>query len=153
LRQVPQANAAFDAEARGIRRYPAVHLGLSIASADGTSACHGVVRDADTRNILGLAMEITATRSANQPRVSSEATITLADYGAASSALFAVPVVLPSQVAALRIGAVEDRLVVRDRGFALAPTAYVCASIDHRALDGMDAGTLLSAMKRFLEED
>ncbi len=153
LRQVPQANAAFDAEARGIRRYPAVHLGLSIASADGASACHGVVRDADTRNILGLAMEIAATRSANQPQVSSEATITLADYGAASSALFAVPVVLPGQVAAIRIGAVEHRLVVRERGFALAPTAYVCASIDHRALDGMDAGTLLAAMKRFLEED
>src|SRR5260370_21218459 len=111
LRQVPQANAAFDAEARGIRRYPAVHLGLSIASADGAFACHGVVRDADTRNILGLAMEIAATRSANQPQVSSEATITLADYGAASSALFAVPVVLPGHVAAIRIGAVEDRLV------------------------------------------
>jgi 2-oxoisovalerate dehydrogenase E1 component beta subunit len=68
LRQVPQANAAFDAEVRGIRRYPAVHVGLSIASADGSSACHGVVRDADTRNLLGLAMEIAAVRSANSQR-------------------------------------------------------------------------------------
>ena len=57
------------------------------------------------------------------------------------------------QVTAIRIGAVEDRLVVRERGFALAPTAYVCASIDHRALDGMDAGALLAAMKKFLEAD
>jgi pyruvate/2-oxoglutarate dehydrogenase complex dihydrolipoamide acyltransferase (E2) component len=81
-----------------------------------------------------------------------EATIALADYGA-GSALFAVPVVLPGQVASIRIGAVEDRLVVRARGFALAPTAYVCASVDHRALDGMDAGALLMAMKRFIEED
>jgi 2-oxoisovalerate dehydrogenase E2 component (dihydrolipoyl transacylase) len=153
LRQVPQANAAFDAEARGIRRYPAVHLGLSIASADGSSACHGVVRDADTRNLLGLAMEIAAIRSANQPQSLTAATITLADYGSASSALYAVPVVSPGEVAAIRIGAVGERLVVRERGFALAPTAYVCASIDHRALDGMDAGALLSAMKRFLEED
>jgi len=55
-------------------------------------------------------------------------------------------------VLAVRIGAVEERLVVRDRGFALASTAYVCASIDHRALDGMDAGALLTAMKRSLEE-
>jgi 2-oxoisovalerate dehydrogenase E1 component beta subunit len=155
LRQVPQANAAFDAEARGIRRYPAVHLGLSVASVDGSSACHRVVRDADTRNVLGLAMEIGAARSAGNvdAQVLTEATITLADYGAASSALFAVPVVLRGQVAAIRIGAVEERLVVRERGFALAPTAYVCASIDHRALDGMDAGALLTAMKRSLEED
>ena len=152
LREVPQANAGFDAEARGIRRYPAVHLGLSLATVDGSSACHGVVRDADTRNVLGLAMEVAAIRSANEPQVSAEATITLADYGRTSSVLFAVPVVPQGQVAAIRVGAVEDRLVVRERGFALAPTAYVCASIDHRALDGMDAGTLLSAMKRFLEE-
>jgi len=154
VRQVPQANAAFDAEARGIRRYPAVHLGLSLANADGTAACHALVRDADTRNVLGLAMEIAAARSAAEAdsQVLGEATITLADYGA-GSALFAVPVVLPGQVASIRFGAVEERLVVRERGFALAPTAYVCASIDHRALDGMDAGALLAAIKRFLEED
>jgi pyruvate/2-oxoglutarate dehydrogenase complex dihydrolipoamide acyltransferase (E2) component len=154
LRQVPQANAAFDADGRGIRRYPAVHLGLSLSNIDGASACHAVVRDADTRNLLGLAMEIQAARSqANTaPATLAEATIGLADYGA-GSALFAVPVVLPGQVASIRVGAVEERLVVRGRGFALAPTAYVCASIDHRALDGVDAGALLTALKRFLEEE
>ncbi len=76
--------------------------------------------------------------------------MTLADFGP-GSALFAVPLVLPGQVAAIRVGAVDERLVVRERGFSLAPTAYVCASIDHRALDGMDAGALLGALKRNLE--
>ena len=59
--------------------------------------------------------------------------------------------VLPGQVAAVRVGAVDERLLVRDRGFGLAPTAYVCVSIDHRTLDGMDAGALLAEMKRSLE--
>jgi 2-oxoisovalerate dehydrogenase E1 component beta subunit len=154
LRTVPQANAAFDAPARGIRRHAAVHLGLSLASVDGSAPRHGLIRDADTRNVLGLAMEIEAVRAdgAEPPDVLAEATIGLADYGP-DSALFAVPIVLPGQVAALRIGAVEERLIVRDRGFALTPTAYACASIDHRALDGMDAGALLTAMKQFLEHD
>jgi 2-oxoisovalerate dehydrogenase E1 component beta subunit len=154
LREVPQANAAFDAEAHGIRRYPAVHLGLSLANADGSSACYASVRDADTRNVFGLAMEIASARSRadTDPKVLRNATITLTDYGA-GSALFAVPVVLPGQVAAIRVGAVAERLVVRERGFALVPTAYVCASIDHRALDGMDAGALLGAMTRWLEQD
>jgi 2-oxoisovalerate dehydrogenase E1 component beta subunit len=154
LRDVPQANAAFDAEAGGIRRYRAVHLGLSLASLEGSAACYRVVRDADTRNLLGLAMEIQATRDRAETSADTlaGATIGLADYGV-GSALFAVPVVLPGQVAAIRIGAVEERLVVREHGFALSPTAYVCASIDHRALDGMDAGMLLMAMKRLLEED
>jgi pyruvate/2-oxoglutarate dehydrogenase complex dihydrolipoamide acyltransferase (E2) component len=154
VRQVPQANAAFDAATPGIRRHPAVHLGLSLASADGTAACHKVVRDADTLNVLGLAMEIQAAQSDGEadPGVLATATLKLVDYGP-GSALFAVPVVAPGQVAAIRVGAVEERLVARERGFALAPTAYLCASIDHRALDGMDAGMLLMAMKRFLEED
>jgi 2-oxoisovalerate dehydrogenase E2 component (dihydrolipoyl transacylase) len=153
LRQVPQANAGFDAEARGIRRYPAVHLGLSVADADATTARYGVIRDADTRNVLGLAVDISAVRSGGSvdSSVLDGASVGLSDYGA-ESALFAVPMVLPGQVLSVRVGAVEERLVVREHGFALAPTAYVCASIDHRALDGMDAGALLMAMKRSLEE-
>jgi pyruvate/2-oxoglutarate dehydrogenase complex dihydrolipoamide acyltransferase (E2) component len=152
VREAPHVNAAFDDQARGIRRHAAVHLGVSLASPDAATARHGVIRDADTRNVLGLAMEMDAVRSsgANEPDVLANATLSLADYGP-GSALFAVPLVLPGQVAAVRAGVVEERLVVRERGFALSPTAYLCASIDHRALDGMDAGTLLGAIKRVLE--
>jgi pyruvate/2-oxoglutarate dehydrogenase complex dihydrolipoamide acyltransferase (E2) component len=143
IREVPRANAAFDTQARGIRRYPAVHLGLSLSSDDGRSARYGVIRDADTRNLLGLAIEIEAIRKNGQlePDMLAQATLTMADFGE-GSALFGVPLVLPGQVAAIRFGAVEQRL---------APTTYVCASIDHRALDGMDAGALLGALKRSLE--
>jgi 2-oxoisovalerate dehydrogenase E2 component (dihydrolipoyl transacylase) len=154
LRAVPQANAAFDAEAAAIRRHRAVHLGLSVASSDGSAARHAVITDADTRNVLGLAMEVDTVRASGglADDALAEATIGLADYGP-ESALFAVPVVHPGQVASVRFGAVEERLVTRERGFALAPTAYVTASIDHRALDGMDAGALLNALKRYLENE
>jgi 2-oxoisovalerate dehydrogenase E2 component (dihydrolipoyl transacylase) len=152
LHAVPHANAAFDAEAKGIRHYVGVHLGLSVASADGSEARHAVVRDADTRNLLGLAIEAQAARErgSNDPAVLAEASVTLADYGP-GSALYAVPMVLPGQSIAVRVGAVEERLIARERGFALAPTAFVCVSVDHRALDGMDAGGVLNAMKDFLE--
>jgi 2-oxoisovalerate dehydrogenase E1 component beta subunit len=152
LRKVPHANASFDGAASGIRRHSAVHLGLSVLGADGSTARHGVVRDADTRNLLGLAMaahDVHATGSPNADALAS-GTITLADYGP-GSALFAVPRVLTGQAAAIRVGAVEERLVARDRGMAVVPTAYLCAAIDHRVLDGMDAGALLAEMKRFLE--
>jgi pyruvate/2-oxoglutarate dehydrogenase complex dihydrolipoamide acyltransferase (E2) component len=150
VRQAPQANATF--EATGIRRYPAVHLAVSLTNVEGTRAVHGVIRDADTRNLLGLAVEIERIRAVGASQLLDEsATLSFADYGP-DSALYAVPVVPPGQVAAVRVGAVEERLVVRDRGFALSPTAFVCASIDHRALDGQDAGALLMAMKRHLEQ-
>ena len=152
LRQVPLANAGFDSGANAIQRYPAVHLGLSVVGADG-AARHGLIRDADTRNLLGLAMEVGAVRHSGSLDASAlaEATVTLVDYGP-GSALFAVPQVLPGLSVAVRVGAVEERLVTRDRGMAIVPTAYVCVAIDHRVLDGMDAGTLLGEMKRFLEQ-
>ena len=152
LREVPQANAAFDDQALGMRRYPAVHLGVSVAAVDRSAARHGVVRDADTRNALGLAVEIASIQcnGGDNPDSLAGATVSLSDYGP-GSALYGVPLVMPGQVSAIRIGAVEERLIARERGFALAPTAFLCISIDHRALDGMDAGALLGAMKRILE--
>jgi 2-oxoisovalerate dehydrogenase E1 component subunit beta len=152
LRKVPQANAGFDGGAGGIRRYAAVHVALSMVGADGTGARHGVVRDADTRNLLGLAMavyDVQATGSSEADALGS-GTITLVDYGP-GSALFAVPRVVAGQSAAIRVGAVEERLVARERAMAVVPTAYLSAAIDHRVLDGMDAGALLAEMKRFLE--
>ena len=151
--RAPQVNAIWDAEARGARRYHALHLGLSVLAADGESARHAVLPDADTRNLFGLAIVVQATREAGAqaPDCLADATISLTDYGP-DSALFAVPLVLPGQVAAVRAGAVADRLLARDRGFALAPTVHLSATVDHRALDGMDAGVLLGEMKRFLEE-
>ena len=153
IREVPQTNAAFDDQAHGVRRYPAVHLGMSVAAADGECARYGVLRDADTRNALGLAVEIASIQSNghSQPDGLAGATVSLAYYGP-GSALYGVPLVMPGQIVAVRVGSVEERLVTRERGFALAPTAYLCASIDHRALDGMDAGALLGAMKRVLEQ-
>src|SRR5207237_233906 len=137
LAAVPQANAAFEAEARAIRRYPAVHLGLSVASADGSGARHGAVHEAETHGLPGLALAGEAVRRSESagPDTLAEATVTLTDFGP-GSALFAVPPVLPGQSIALRVGAVEERLLARDRGFFLAPSAYLCLSVDHRTLDG-----------------
>lgn len=152
VKKVPRANASFDAEGHGMRIHPHLHIGLGYGVMDGARAGQGLIRDADTRNLLGLAMETQAIRAqpASASEAAPEATITLIDYGP-GSALFAVPAVPPGQSVAVRVGAVEERVVTRERGLAIVPTAYVCAAIDHRVLDGMDAGALLGEMKRFLE--
>jgi pyruvate/2-oxoglutarate dehydrogenase complex dihydrolipoamide acyltransferase (E2) component len=51
----------------------------------------------------------------------------------------------------VRAGAVAARAIARDGKLVAAKTVVLCASVDHRALDGMDAGALLGAMKRVLE--
>ncbi len=65
-------------------------------------------------------------------------TITLVDYGPGGAEL-AVPFVRPGQTAAVRIGAVRDG------------RAYVACAVDHRAVDGADAGRFLAAFKTALE--
>jgi 2-oxoisovalerate dehydrogenase E1 component beta subunit len=69
---------------------------------------------------------------------SGQGTITLVDYGNAGSDL-AIPFVRPGQTAAVRIGAVRNG------------RAYVACAVDHRAVDGADAGRFLAAFKAAIE--
>ncbi len=65
-------------------------------------------------------------------------TFTVVDYGGAGS-LLGLPAVRPGQTAALRVGAVREG------------RAWLALSVDHRAVDGADAGRFLAAVKRRLE--
>jgi hypothetical protein len=67
-----------------------------------------------------------------------DGTFTVVDYGAGSS-LLGVPAVRPGQTAALRVGAVRDG------------RAWLALSVDHRAVDGAEAGRFLNCVKEELE--
>jgi 2-oxoisovalerate dehydrogenase E1 component beta subunit len=69
-----------------------------------------------------------------------DGTFTVVDYGSGSS-LLGLPAVRPGQTAALRVGAVH-------RGQAM-----LALSVDHRAVDGAEAGRFLAFVKRRLEEN
>lgn len=61
-------------------------------------------------------------------------TFTVVDYGAGSS-LLGIPAVRPGQTAALRVGAVREG------------RALLALAVDHRALDGADAGRFLALLR------
>jgi hypothetical protein len=67
-----------------------------------------------------------------------DGTFTLVDYGPGSS-LLGVPAVRPGQTAALRVGGIRDG------------RAWLALSVDHRAVDGAEAGRFLSFVKEQLE--
>ncbi|HEX6350922.1 MAG TPA: transketolase C-terminal domain-containing protein [Candidatus Dormibacteraeota bacterium] len=66
-------------------------------------------------------------------------TFTLVDYGPGGS-LLGLPAVRPGQTAALRVGAVREG------------RAYLALAVDHRAVDGADAGRFLQALRQALPE-
>lgn len=69
-----------------------------------------------------------------------DGTFTVVDYGPDSS-LLGLPAVRPEQSAALRVGAVRDG------------HAYLALTVDHRAVDGAEAGRFLTLLKERLETD
>jgi pyruvate dehydrogenase E2 component (dihydrolipoamide acetyltransferase) len=52
----------------------------------------------------------------------------------------------------LLLGQVEDRAVVRDGRVVIRPMVTLTSTIDHRIVDGYQAGVLASELRRMLEE-
>lgn len=52
----------------------------------------------------------------------------------------------------LLVGQVEDRAVVRDGQVEVRPMCSITATLDHRIIDGFQAGRLAGEMKRLLEQ-
>src|SRR5262249_9093097 len=70
---------------------------------------------------------------------SAEGTFTVIDYGPGSSRL-GIPSVRPGQTAALRVGAPINGQV------------WLALTVDHRAVDGADAGRFLNRVKQLMEQ-
>jgi 2-oxoisovalerate dehydrogenase E1 component subunit beta len=145
---LPEVNSAFEGDS--IRRYKSVDMLLEVASGDALK--RGIIADAETRNLRGLAQAVSAIQiSAAASTLPEGATFTLTDLGT-EAALLAVPPVLPGQAAALRVGAVTERLIPRKGSLMLVPYVYLTLSVDHRVLDGATAGLFLNHIKTFLEQ-
>jgi 2-oxoisovalerate dehydrogenase E1 component subunit beta len=144
---LPEVNSAFEGD--HIRRYKSVDILFEVT--DGTALKRGVIVAAETRNLRGLAQAVSAVVADSSASMRSEGgTFMLTDLGS-EAALFAVPPVLPGQAAALRIGALTERFMPRERGLALVPHVYLTLSVDHRVLDGATAGRFLNHIKTVLE--
>lgn len=144
---LPEVNSAFEDD--HIRRYKSVDILIEVT--DGAVLKRGVIVQAEMRNLRGLAQAVSAVLADTSVSTRPEGgSFTLTDLGS-EAALFAVPPVLPGQSAALRIGAISERLVPRERGLALVPHMYLTLSVDHRVLDGVTASRFLNHIKTVLE--
>jgi 2-oxoisovalerate dehydrogenase E1 component beta subunit len=143
----PEVNSAFEGDF--IRHYNSADILLTVANGDALK--RGVIEQAENRNLRGLAQSVqTIKANGSSSGMPEGGTFSLTDLGS-DAALFAVPPVLPGHAAALRVGAVTERLVPKDRGIALIPQVMLTLSVDHRVLDGATAGSFLNTIKTFLE--
>jgi len=152
LREHPNVNAAWD-NGKIIRR-KALNIGIAVALDDGLIV--PVLKNADERNVVGLARAINdlATRAQDnrlQPDDVTGGTFTVNNPGTLGS-IFSTPIIVQPQAAILSMEAIVKRAVVVDDAIAIRPMMNLSLSIDHRILDGLAATRFLATVKRGLEE-
>jgi 2-oxoglutarate dehydrogenase E2 component (dihydrolipoamide succinyltransferase) len=131
-----------------------INIGLAVALDWGLIV--PVIRDADEKNILGLARAVAdlAERARNKRLKVDEVqggTFTVTNPGVFGS-LFGTPIINQPQVAILGIGTIEKRAVVRDDAIAIRTMAFFALSFDHRIVDGADADRFMAHIKKGLQE-
>lgn len=154
LQWEPKINSRFHPDS--LELFSDINIGIGTALED-RGLIVPVIRQAQTRNLLGIAAELQRlTECARDGKLSpsdlQEGTFTLSNHGVSGS-LVATPVIINQpQSAILGIGKIEKRVVVKELEgedvICIRPMAYVTLTIDHRALDAYQTNRFLS---RFVE--
>jgi 2-oxoisovalerate dehydrogenase E2 component (dihydrolipoyl transacylase) len=155
LEAVPSVNSSYSEN--GIVLNRRINIGVAVALEEGLIV--PVLRDADEKNLLGLARGVNdlAERARTRrlkPDETHGGSFTITNHGVSGS-LFATPIINQPQAAILGIGAIQKRAVVITQNdvdaIAIRPMCYVSLTIDHRLLDGATADKFLSVLKEFVE--
>jgi 2-oxoisovalerate dehydrogenase E2 component (dihydrolipoyl transacylase) len=141
----------------GIVLHQRIQIGVAVALEDGLIV--PVIRDADEKNLLGLARAVNdlserARARRLKPDETQGGTFTITNHGVGGS-LFATPIINQPQAAILGIGAIQKRAAVISQAgvdaIAIRPMCFLSLTIDHRLLDGATADRFLAVIKGFLE--
>ncbi|NNJ13665.1 2-oxo acid dehydrogenase subunit E2 [Chloroflexales bacterium ZM16-3] len=155
LQSAPVLNGSFSPQ--GITVHRRMHIGMAVALDEGLIV--PVLRDADEKNLLGLARAVgdLAERARSRrllPDETQGGTFTLTNHGTTGS-LFATPIINQPQSGILGVGAIVKRPVVISQGgvdaIAIKPMCYLSLTFDHRVADGAVGDAFLTGAKGFLE--
>jgi pyruvate dehydrogenase E2 component (dihydrolipoamide acetyltransferase) len=151
LRRAPQVNSALVGDE--LRRYRAIHVGVAMAM--GAGLVVPVIRDADrltTEDIQTRLDDLRARADAGRLQLAdlSDGTFTLSNLGMYGIDAFTA-VINPPQVAILACGRIMGTPVEYGGHIALRAVLRLRLTVDHRALDGVQAAPFLIETKQLLE--
>jgi pyruvate/2-oxoglutarate dehydrogenase complex dihydrolipoamide acyltransferase (E2) component len=155
LRDFPIVNSTMTEDAITVKHY--VNLGIAVALEDGLIV--PVVKNADEKNLHGLAREIDdLAHRARERRLTPDdiagGTFTITNPGSFGTIL-GTPIINQPQAAILDMEAIVKRpVVVTNDGvdsIAIRSIVYLGLSFDHRVIDGAVAAQFLGKVKQYLE--
>jgi pyruvate/2-oxoglutarate dehydrogenase complex dihydrolipoamide acyltransferase (E2) component len=147
LRAHPRLNARVTHDA--VEVAPEVNLGLAVSLDDGVIV--PVIRNADTKSMSELALEVTSLAQAARAgsllaAALRDGTFTVSNLGATGIDWF-TPILNAPQAGILGIGRVAEGVLARNGTAAVAPTVILTLVFDHRAVDGHPASLLLASVR------
>lgn len=129
---------------------------VGVAISIGDDLFTPVIRRADTKSILEIDAEVQqaidrAKKRLIPPADMAGAVITISNLGMYPVRSFAA-VIPPDQSSALAIGCMQETPVVRNGSVKIVPMALITLSVDHRLINGREAGQFLAQLKERVEK-
>jgi 2-oxoglutarate dehydrogenase E2 component (dihydrolipoamide succinyltransferase) len=157
LQAVPEVNATFHADSLEI--FNDYNIGVGTALGD-QGLVVPVIHRAQTLDLFGIARRLgelveAARTNKLSPDTVRGGTFTISNHGVSGSLMAAPIVINQPQVAILGVGKLQRRVVVHEvegiESLSVRPMCYLSLTIDHRALDGYQANTFLTALVNALQ--
>jgi 2-oxoglutarate dehydrogenase E2 component (dihydrolipoamide succinyltransferase) len=157
IQEFPLINVSVDGKKFIVKND--INIGLAAASPSGNLIVP-VIKNADQKNLLGLAKETNSlVRKARTNKLKADdiqgGTFTISNVGTFRN-LMGTPIINQPEVAILATGSINKRAVVIERDgedvIAIRSMIYLSLSFDHRVVDGNLGGSFLARIGDFLEE-
>lgn len=151
LREFPILNSQWDDEHIILKK----EINLSFAVADERALFTPVIRNADQKDLVGLARSVhELAKKAREGNLTAEdlsgGTFAINNTGSFGSVLSA-PIINYPQAAMLTVEAIMKRPALVDRTLVELDKVNICLSMDHRILDGWVCGQFLQSFRQKLE--
>ena len=157
LTEFRQVNASVDEDNIILRKH--INVAIAVATNDGNLVVP-VIKDADTKNLVGLAREINNYGKAGRenklnPDDVQGGTFTITNFGSFGG-LIGTPIINQPQVAILAVGMIEKKPAVMETptgdAIVVRHKMFLSLSYDHRVVDGMLGGRFLRRIADLLEQ-
>ncbi|MTI46902.1 MAG: 2-oxo acid dehydrogenase subunit E2 [Firmicutes bacterium] len=154
LQDYPVFNSSYDYKNEEIILKKYYNIGTAVDTPDGLMVPN--IKDANKKGILQIAKEMDEIKEEARNRTISldklqNGTFTITNYGAVG-AKYGIPVIKYPEVAILGVGAIEKRPVVVNGEITIRDIMPITLCIDHRVIDGGDAGRFLMRLKELLND-
>jgi pyruvate dehydrogenase E2 component (dihydrolipoamide acetyltransferase) len=154
LQAFPIFNSSFDQANDQVVLKKFYNIGMAVDTPDGLIV--PVIKAANQLTILGLAKETKRLADLTRDRKVQlsdlkDATFSITNFGSIGVP-FGTPIINHPEVAILGIGNISQKPVVRNNQVVPGYVMPLSLAVDHRIIDGADAGRFLKLVKQLLEQ-